>query len=126
MDRWLAKLERRFGRYAPQGGWGLPQGSVDRDQKTTPKLADGAVGTAKLAGGAVTNAKLSPDSVTSDNIVNGSVGGADLALDDEQRRDHHGAGVVLEDERLGDLVDPSAGGVIQAMTGNGNFPNPWI
>ena len=38
---------------------------------------------------------------------------ADLALDDQQRRDHHRAGVVLEDERLGHLGDPAVGLVVE-------------
>ncbi len=38
---------------------------------------------------------------------------SELALDDEQRRDHHRAGVVLEDERLGDLGDLAAGRVVE-------------
>ena len=37
----------------------------------------------------------------------------DVALDDQQRRDHHRARVVLEDERLGDVGDPAAGLVVE-------------
>ena len=36
-----------------------------------------------------------------------------LALHDQQRRHHHRARVVLEDERLGDLGDPALGLVVE-------------
>ena len=40
-------------------------------------------------------------------------GRAQLALHDEQRRDHHRARVVLEDERLGDVGDVAPGLVVE-------------
>ena len=39
--------------------------------------------------------------------------GAELALDDQQRRHRHRARVVLEDERLGDVGDLGVGGVVE-------------
>ena len=38
---------------------------------------------------------------------------ADLPLDDDHRRHRHRAGVVLEDERLGDLARRAVGGVVE-------------